>query len=86
MSTELTKYKIIGHFGPAGTKVINQDTGEEIKQVRSVIWMHEAGSAPRCFIELVGGVLEAEGQFADASTMDSGLYRIWQRVTGKTKK
>jgi hypothetical protein len=83
MSANLKKYKIIGEFAPIGTKVIDQETGQAISQVKSVIWMHEAGEAPRCFIELVGAEIEAEGELVDVSSMDSGLYRIWKRVTGK---
>jgi hypothetical protein len=77
MPTNIKKYKIVGNFGPVGTKVIDQETGQEISQVKSVYWKHEVGEAPRCFIELVGVELESEAVLVDATDMDCGPWRKW---------
>jgi hypothetical protein len=77
MSFEPKRYKIIGNFGPAGTKVVDQQTGQELAQVKAVYWCHEAGSVPKCFLELVGVELESDAayEFVDATDMQSGFWR-----------
>jgi hypothetical protein len=75
----MRKLKIIGNFGPVGTKIIDEETGEEIRNVRKVVWTHEVGKAPTCEIELVGVNCEAVGGLMDATPLENpDRFKRWK--------
>jgi len=76
----MRKLKIIGSFAVTGTKVIDQETGAEIPNVKKVTWTHEAGKTPVCIIELVGTSLAATGDDITPLDSPSGFRQYKEKV------
>jgi len=76
----MRRLKIIGKFAATGTEIIDVDTGQKIPNVRKITWVHEAGQAPICMLEVVGVELATEGD--EITSMDDGAFRRFKERTG----
>lgn len=66
------KIKIISNGSVTGTRVINADTGEVLKDVRFVAWEHKVGEQPTATLEFVGVPIEASvsGELIDITSLE----------------
>ena len=59
------RIQIISDGMPGGTKVVDQDSGEELEQIRSIKWWIEVDDIGRCLVEFVDVPVQVIGETDD---------------------